>query len=190
MSEIRFHILGLCGSLRRQSYNLRLLETVKEFLPEKVDLTIYEGLDELPAYNEDIHTLEEPKSVRQLREAIRECRALLIATPEYNYGIPGFLKNALDWVSTPPQQNPLRGKAVGLMGASSGGSGTIRAQLSLRQTLLYTDSMVMLKPELLIAHAPQYFDSDFNITDQAIRDHLRRFLLSFLVWSKKVAALK
>jgi chromate reductase len=189
MSDTKFHILGLCGSLRRDSYNLALLKAAAEFLPEKVGLDIYDGLGELPLYNEDLHITADPEPVHRLKQAVRACNVLLIATPEYNYGIPAPLKNAIDWVAMLPQENPLRNKAVGIMGVSTGGFGTVRAQLSLRQTLLSTESLVMLKPELLVANAAKCFDEEKKLTDAAMRERMRHFILSLLLWSKKAAVL-
>ncbi len=134
----------------------------------------------------DLLSVREPDTVHHLKSAMRECQALLIATPEYNYGIPGPLKNAIDWVSSPPAESPLRGKPVGIIGVSMGGFGTVRAQLSLRQTLLFTKSLVMQQPEFLISNAAKYFDEESNLIDQTTRERLYRFILSLLLWSRRV----
>lgn len=189
MSEKEFHILGLCGSLRRDSYNMSLLQATSELLPQKVHMEIFRGLEEIPLYNEDLHVSEEPEPVCRLKEALSKCHALLIATPEYHAGIPAALKNAIDWVAALPQENPLKGKAVGIMGASPGAYGTVRAQLSLRQTLHSTQSLVMLKPELFVPNVSMCFDEHRNLVNKAIRDHLHNFILSLLLWSRKAALL-
>lgn len=185
MSEIKFRILGLCGSLQHASYNRALLQATRELLPDKVGLDIYEGLAELPHYNDDLCEAGEPEPVSRLKAAIRECNVLLVATPEYNYGIPGALKNAIDWASTPADNSPLKGKPVGIMGASVSRFGTVRAQLSLRQTFLYTDSLVMARPEMLISNAAELFDAEHKLIDPATRDRLHHFVISLIVWSRK-----
>lgn len=186
MSEVKFRILGICGSLRTNSYNQALLRTARAAMPEKTELSIYQGLGDLPLYNDDLAEAGEPEAVHQLKSAIRECHALLIATPEYNYGVPGPLKNAIDWVSTPPKESPLRGKPIGVMGASGGGFGTVRAQLSLRQIFLFTESYVMPQPEFHISYAKRLFDEEYTLTDQATQERLRHFLLSLILWSRKM----
>lgn len=189
MSEKEFRILGICGSLRRNSYNMGLLNAAKELLPEKVHMEIYTGLGELPLYNEDLHVDADPEPVRRLKETIRACNVVLIATPEYCYSIPAPLKNAIDWAVALTQENPLQGKAVGIMGASPGAYGTVRAQLSLRDILLSTEALVMLKPEMLVSNVSRCFDDDRNLIDEAVRDRLRTFMLSLLRWSRKAALL-
>jgi chromate reductase len=189
MSEKEFHVLGICGSLRSKSYNMSLLKAASELLPQKVRMEIYGGLEELPLYNEDLQVPEEPEAVRRLKEVIRQCKVLLIATPEYNFGVPAPLKNAIDWVSALSKDNPLEGKAVGIMGASPGAYGTARAQLSLRQTLHATESLVMLQPELLVSNVSTCFDEHGNLIDEEVRVRLRHFLLSLLIWSRKAALL-
>ncbi len=189
MSEKEFYILGLCGSLRRNSYNMGLLKAASELLPQKVHMEIFSELEDIPLYNEDLHVSEEPEPVRRLKEALSKCNALLIATPEYNACIPAALKNAIDWVGAVPQENPLRGKAVGIMGATPGPSGTVRAQLSLRQILYSTQSLVMLKPELFVSNVSMCFDEQRNLVNKAVRDQLHNFILSLLLWSRKAALL-
>jgi chromate reductase len=152
-------------------------------------MEIYAGLEELPLYNEDLHTYGEPEPVHRFKEAIRKCNILLIATPEYSYSIPASLKNAIDWAVALPQENLLQGKAVGIMGASPGAYGTIRAQLSLRQILLSTEAQVMLKPEMLVPNVSMCFDDNRNLIDEVVRGRLRSFLLSLLLWSRKAALL-
>jgi chromate reductase len=165
-------LLGICGSLRKRSLNAALLRAIGECLPPESKLVIFDGLGELPLFNSDL--LEEPPSVTSLKSAIREAQGLVIATPEYNYSIPGVLKNALDWVSR-PQPSPMRGKPVGIVGSAQGMSGSMRAQYHLRQILVYSDTPTLNQPEVLIPRAHERFDQDGHLTDESTRDLLRRF---------------
>ena len=129
-------VLGVCGSLRRGSYNRMLLRAARELAPPGVAIEEFTGLREIPPYDDDVRVGEgDPPPVAELKRRIALADALLIATPEYNFGPPGVLKNAIDWVSRPPLESPLRHKPIALMGASTGRMGTVRAQLALRQNL-------------------------------------------------------
>jgi chromate reductase, NAD(P)H dehydrogenase (quinone) len=141
-------ILGIPGSLRSGSFNRALLRAVIELAPAEMKVEIFEGLGEVPPFNQDMEAKGEPQPVLDLKQAISAADALLIATPEYNYSNPGVLKNALDWASRPPRDSPLSGKPVGLMGASGGGSGTMRSQLALRQVFVSTGCLVLPRPEV------------------------------------------
>jgi chromate reductase, NAD(P)H dehydrogenase (quinone) len=137
-----------------------------------VSMRILDGVLDLPIFNSD-HG--EPAAVTLLKEAIAGSDGVVFAVPEYNYSIPGGLKNALDWISRPPPKSPLRGKPCGLVGAASGMSGTIRAQAHMRQMLLFSDSPCMNQPEVLIPRAQDRFDIDGNLTDETTRQLLQRF---------------
>jgi chromate reductase len=165
-------LLGICGSVRAGSLNHALLIAVGEALPEGSTLEIASGLDALPIFNSD---LADPPAVVGLKGAIAAADAVVFAVPEYNYSIPGGLKNALDWVSRPPATSPMRGKPCGLVGAASGMSGTIRAQNHLREMLVYSDSPCLLQPEVLIPRAHERFDATRRLVDPATRDLLARF---------------
>jgi chromate reductase, NAD(P)H dehydrogenase (quinone) len=128
-------ILGIVGSLRRDSYNAMLMRAAEELLPPDAELIVFEGLSEIPAYDEDLEDGPAPAAVTALKEAIAEADGVLFATPEYNGSIPGFLKNALDWVSRPFESNALRNKPVAVMGASTGMFGAVWAQADLRKVL-------------------------------------------------------
>ena len=145
-------VLGISGSLRRDSHNSALLRAAAERLPAGAELIPYEGLAEIPPYDEDVEVRDVPESVRDLREAIRDADAVLIATPEYNHSIPGQLKNALDWASRPAGQSALNGKPVATIGASTGMFGAVWAQAELRKVLGAMGSRV-LEAELPVAHA-------------------------------------
>lgn len=163
-------LLGICGSLRKASLNRALLAAVRDALPSGTTMTIYDTV-ELPIFNSD---LDDPPSVLRLKAAIAAADGLVISVPEYNYSIPGGLKNALDWVSRPPATSPLRGKPVGMVGAASGMSGTIRAQTHLRQMLVYSDSPCLSQPEVLIPRAKERFH-DGRLTDESTRVLLEQF---------------
>lgn len=179
-------ILGIAGSLRHGSYNRALLRVAQELSPAEAQITPYTRLGEIQPYNEDVRTQGDPEPVRDLKAQIRAADALLIATPEYNYGIPGVLKNAIDWASRPPEESPLRYKPIALMGASPGNMGTVRAQLALRQTFLFTESYVLLKPEVLVSRAAERFDAQGNLTDQSTRDHVSRLITALIAWTKQL----
>ncbi|XXF79534.1 NAD(P)H-dependent oxidoreductase [Myxococcaceae bacterium GXIMD 01537] len=178
-------LLGIAGSLRRQSFNRFLLEAVREELPPNVSLTLFDRLGDVPLYNADVEAQGVPEPVAALREAIRAADGLLIATPEYNYSVPGVLKNALDWASRPPATSALRGKPVGIIGASMGMSGTMRAQYHLRQVFVFTNSPVMPQPEVILARAQERFDAEGRLTDASTRELLRKFGISFEEWVRR-----
>ena len=164
-------LLGIAGSLRQSSYNRALLRSARELLPEGVEL---EELDlrGLPFYAGDVEAAGDPEPVVALKEAIRGADALLIATPEYNRGIPGGLKNAIDWASRPPLASPLTGKPVAIMGASTGRGGTARAQEQLRAALEFSRADVLEQPEVLVTEAFMRFDERGELADEGIRVEL------------------
>ena len=164
-------LLGISGSLRKSSFNRYLLDAVRDALPHGARMSIFEDLD-FPIFNDD---LVDPPGVVQLKAAIADADGVVFATPEYNYSIPGGLKNALDWISRPPELSPMRGKPVGLVGAASGMSGTIRAQTHMRQMLLFSDSPCLSQPEVLIPRAHERFDAEGRLTDASTRVLLERF---------------
>ena len=165
--------------------NKGLLRAAREVAPEGVDIEIFD-LHDLPFYNQDVDLHGAPESVRKFRDAIHEADALLIATPEYNYSIPGVLKNAIDWASRPVASSALRQKPAAIMGATGGISGTIRAQLALRQILQGTETYTMLKPEFLLANAAPLFDAEGNLQDEATRERLRGFIDALVGWSERL----
>jgi chromate reductase len=181
------HLLGIPGSLRAGSFNRGLLRAAAEVLPPGVEREIF-LLDGIPLYNADLQARGDPPSVEEFKRRIATADALLIATPEYNYSIPGVLKNALDWASRPPKASPLRKKPIGIMGASGGESGTIRSQLALRQMFVCTDSSVMAQPELRVTNAGQRFDAEGRLVDEELRERLRAFLAALAEWARLVAA--
>jgi chromate reductase len=173
-----FNVVGFAGSLRRGSYNRALLRAATELAPPALHIVIYE-LDEIPLYNGDTEAAGTPPSVVQLRDAIRKADGLLIATPEYNHGVPGVLKNTIDWLSRPPRDSALNGKVAALMGASPGITGTARGQSQLRQAFVFTNTYALLQPEVLVGRAHEKFDADGRLVHEATRDFLATFLQRF-----------
>jgi chromate reductase len=185
MEAQTLHILGIAGSLRAASYNRGLLRAAAGLLPSGVDLETM-VLNDIPLYNVDVERQGEPVPVQELKQRITAADVLLIATPEYNYSIPGVLKNALDWASRPPQTCALRKKPVGIVGASSGRSGTMRSQLALRQVFVFTGSYAMPQPEFLLAEAAQKCDTGGDLVDEETRERLRTFLVALVEWASMV----
>jgi len=173
-----YTVVGFAGSLRRGSYNRALLRAAVELAPAQLHIETHE-LDALPLYNGDVEAAGVPQSVEELRAAIRQADALLIATPEYNHGVPGVLKNAIDWLSRPPRGSALNGKVAAVMGASPGMTGTARSQSQLRQAFVFTNTYALLQPEVLVARAHEKFDADGRLIDQGTRDFLATFLQRF-----------
>src|SRR5262245_6157032 len=173
-----FNVVGLAGSLRRGSYNRALLRAATELAPPALHVVIHD-LDGIPLYNADIEAAGLPPGVVQLRDAIRQADGLLIATPEYNYGVPCVLKNTIDWLSRPPRDSALNGKVAAVMGASLGITGTARGQSQLRQAFVFTNTYALLQPEVLVGRADEKFDAVGRLLDQAMRDVLVAFLQRF-----------
>ncbi len=178
------HLLGISGSLRKGSYNTGLLRTAAELLPEGMTLEIYD-IGAIPLYNSDLEAQQIPEPVKHFKERIVAADGLLIATPEYNYSVPGVLKNAIDWASRPPRNSPLKGKPLAIIGAG-GMFGTVRAQLHLRQIATELDTLTLNKPEVLVARPWEKFDAEGNLTDEASRQALRALLEAFAAWIKRL----
>jgi len=163
-------ILGISGSLRRDSYNAALLRAAAELMPDDVELEIWDGLKSVPPYDQDDDAAGAPAEVRELRSRFAAADAVLIATPEYNASIPGQLKNALDWVSRPAATNPLRNKPAAVIGASTGAFGAVWAQAELRK-VLSTIGARTLPNEVACRHADTCFE-DGRLVDEGIRAQL------------------
>ena len=175
-------LLGISGSVRKSSTNRALLVAIGELLPEDASLTIWDGLGELPIFNSDYG---DPEVVTALKLAIQTADGVVFAVPEYNYSIPGGLKNAIDWISRPPSASPLRNKPVGLVGAATGMSGTIRAQSHMRQILVYSDTPCLNQPEVLIPRAHERFDADGRLHDVSTRELLARFATAMIAFVER-----
>jgi chromate reductase, NAD(P)H dehydrogenase (quinone) len=178
-------VLAFAGSLRRGSYNRALVHAAREVAPPGMAVSIFE-IDDIPLYNGDVEAAGDPEPVARFKQAIREADGLLIATPEYNHGVPGVTKNAIDWASRPPRQAPLEGKPVAILGASPGITGTARGQSQLRQAFEFTNSYCMPQPEILVYRAHEKFDAEGRLTDEKTREYLGKFLVAFGQWIHRV----
>ena len=178
-------ILGICGSLRKASLNIAALRAAGANAPDGVTLEIAD-LSGIPVYNEEIYAEGFPPAVDALRTQIKAADALLFATPEYNYSIPGALNNAIDWASRPPE-HPFTGKAVGMLGCSAGTSGTMRAQYHLRQVMVFLDMRPINKPEVFLPAAGNLFDENGNLTDDGVAGRLTDLLTALAAWSKQIS---
>jgi chromate reductase, NAD(P)H dehydrogenase (quinone) len=181
MPEGQLKVLAFAGSLRRQSFNRRLIEAARELVPHGMMIQTAE-LAAVPPYNADVQAEGDPAPVAALKAQIAAADALLIATPEYNHLLSGVLKNAIDWVSRPLADTPLRHKPAAIMGASSGPAGTARAQLALRQVLTSVECYVLPGPQVLIANAADRFDSGGHLTDERARQQVRALLGALETW--------
>jgi chromate reductase len=176
-----YEIAGFAGSLRRASFNRALLRAAQELAPSNLRIRAHD-LDPIPLYNADVEAAGAPPAVVELRSAVRAADGVLIATPEYNHGVPGVLKNTIDWLSRPPRGSSLDGKPAAIMGASPGRTGTARAQSQLREAFVFTNTYALTQPEVLVARAHEKFDSEGRLIDLATREFLTKFLLRFVQW--------
>jgi len=168
-------ILAVSGSLRRDSHNTQLLRAAIEAAPEGVEVELWEGLGEVPLYDQDLDTTEPIESVRRLREAWGSADAILFSTPEYNGSIPGVLKNAVDWASRPVRESALTNKTVSVIGASNGQFGAMWAQADLRKVLGIAGARVV-GDELPVARASEKFDHEGRLLDGELFERLRLVL--------------
>jgi chromate reductase len=174
-------VVAFAGSLRRKSYNRALINAARGLAPEGMSIEPIE-VGGLPWYNADVEAEGDPASVRDFKAALQQADGVLIATPEYNDGIPGVLGNAVDWGSRLPGRAPLTGKPLAIMGASPSQIGTARAQVYLRHVLGHIHARVLPPPELLVAQAHRRFDADLRLTDESTRKVLTTFLERFSRW--------
>ena len=175
-------VAGIVGSLREGSLNKGLLRAAVELAPAGMEIKIYTRLGDIPPYNDDVFQKGDPESVADLKTFISSADALLISTPEYNYGIPGVLKNAIDWASRPAGKSVLNRKPAAIMGCSPGLGGTIRSQHALRQCFVFTETYAMLQPEIKIPSAAPLFDATGKLTDENTRQYIKKFLEAFAIW--------
>ena len=171
-------IVGICGSLRGASINRMLLNLAGECLPSVSTLQEHDW-SEIPPFNADVMAHGLPASVVALRERIRQADAVIIATPEYNFSVPGMLKNALDWVSRGDDQ-PLQHKPVAILSATPGPLGGARVQYDLRKVLLFMNAAVLVKPEVFVGFAPQKFDASGHCTDATTRGFVQAQMDAFV----------
>src|SRR6266850_5139394 len=178
-------ILGIAGSLRRESYNRAALRAATELVPEGAILETFE-LDVIPVFNQD-EDQNPPAKVAELKRRIREADAILFVTPEYNYSVPGVLKNAIDWASRPYGDSAWKGKPVAIMGASVGATGTARAQYHLRQMFVFLNMFAINQPEVMIANAHKHFDEQGRLTDEAARKLIQQQLQELIRFTKQLS---
>lgn len=180
----QIRVAALCGSLRKESYNAAALRAAIELVPTGMTITPVE-IGDLPLYNDDIRAQGYPADVERMRAALSAADAILFATPEYNFSVPGVLKNAIDWASRPPSQ-PFDGKPVAIMGAATGPVGTARAQYHLRQMMVFLNAFPVNKPEVLINLAAGKFDAAGKLTDQPTRDFIQQLLVALQAWTARL----
>jgi chromate reductase len=177
-------VFAFCGSLRKGSFNRMALRAAEELAPEGMSFDSCD-IGEFPLYNEDVRQLGFPAAVENAREKIRAADAVLFVTPEYNYSIPGVLKNAVDWASRPPDQ-PFAGKPAAIMGASPSMLGSARAQYHLRQVCVYLNMFPVNHPEVLIAAADKKFDAEGRLTDEPTRKLIARLMEALSDWTERL----
>ncbi|MEN6627826.1 MAG: NADPH-dependent FMN reductase [Candidatus Sumerlaeia bacterium] len=177
-------ILGFAGSLRKASFNRALLRAAAELAPPGARIETFD-LDGIPPYNQDDEQLP-PQAVVDFKRKIRAADAILIVTPEYNYSIPGVLKNAIDWASRPYGDNAFDSKPAAVMGASIGMLGTARAQYHLRQCCVFLNLLLMNRPEVMVPTADKKFDEQGRLADEATRKLVAQFLAALVEWTRKM----
>jgi len=181
----QINILGMAGSLRRESYNRGALRAAQQLVPDGAVLEIFE-LEGIPGFNEDDEKTP-PVKIVELKKRIRAADAVLFVTPEYNYSIPGVLKNAIDWASRPYGDSAWVGKPGAIMGASIGSIATARAQYHLRQVCVFLNIHLLNQPEVMIGNASQRFDAQGNLTDEPTKEHIRKLLVRLVEWTHRIA---
>ena len=177
-------ILGIAGSLRQGSYNRGALRAATELVPEGATIEIFE-LEGIPGFNQD-EEQNPPEKVVELKRRIREADAILFVTPEYNYSIPGVLKNAIDWASRPYGDSAWNGKPAAIMGASVGAIATARAQYHLRQMMVFLNMFPVNQPEVMIGNAGEKFDEQGNLTDDTTKDFIRQLIQNLVDWTRRI----
>jgi chromate reductase len=182
--EKQLKVLAFAGSLREDSYNKALIRAAVELAPPNMTIEVFD-LEGIPPFNQELEN-NPPPQVKEFKERIKNADALLIATPEYNYSIPGVLKNALDSASRPKQGNPLDGKPVAIMSASTGRLGGARAQYHLRQTFVFLDMHPVNRPEVMLSDAPHNVDADGKVTNEQTRQLIKQLLEALAAWTIKL----
>ena len=182
--EAKISILGFGGSLRKGSFNKALLRAALEMVPADAELELFD-IQGMPLFSEDLER-DPPPVVSDFKARIRAADAILIATPEYNYSIPGFLKNAIDQASRPYGDNAFAGKPVAIMGASVGMLGTARAQYHLRQSCVFLDMYPLNQPEVMVPFAQDKVDENGRLKDAKTREKIRELLEALVVWTRRL----
>lgn len=177
-------ILGIAGSIRNGSLNRAALRTAAELAPEGAELSTFE-IDEIPPFNQD-NEATPPSVVADFKQNIRGADAILFVSPEYNYSIPGVLKNAIDWASRPYGDSAWEGKPAAIMGVSGGAIGTARMQYDLRKVMVFLNMFPLNRPEVMIGNSGQRFDAEGNLTDDATREIMAKQLAALTDWTRKL----
>src|SRR5258708_10262107 len=177
-------VLGICGSLRKGSFNRAALNTAIELKPAGMNVVVAD-ISQIPLYDEDVRAQGFPPPVETLRQQVKAADALLCACPEYNYSMSGVLKNAIDWASRPPDQ-PFAGKPIAIIGAAAGMAGSARAQYHLRQSCIFLDMHPLNKPEVLIGAAGSKFDAEGKLLDEVAHNLMRDLLANLAAWARLI----
>ncbi len=183
-SEDRVNILGIVGSLRKGSFNRALMRLALEVTPASARIEVFD-LEGLPLFNQDLESTP-PERLKEFKAKIRAADAILIATPEYNYSIPGVLKNAIDCASRPYGDNAWEGKPVAVMGASIGMLGTARAQYHLRQSFVFLNMLPVNRPEVMVSFADKKVDGEGKLADETTRKLVRQLIENLVAWTRQV----
>lgn len=186
LEEHSLHVLAICGSLRKDSYNKALLRAAQQLAPRTMTVEIYEDLAAIPPYDDDVRLVGFPPQVARLRERVQHADALIFATPEYNRSFSGVLKNAIDWVSRPPAQ-PFRSKPALVIGAGPGVLGTALANYQLRQVLSVLYVHVLPGLEVLVGGAASKYDSEGQLTDVPTREFLQKALADLESFARRLS---
>ncbi len=178
----KIKILGFGGSLREGSFTKALLYSALDVLPENTELELFDNIGSFPNFNEQLKMSSE---VQEFKNKIKNADAILISTPEYNYSVPGYLKNAIDWASRPYGNNSFEDKPVAIMSASSGMLGGARAQYHLRQIFIFLNMHPVNKPEVIVAGAQEKI-KDGILTDERTKEQIKKLLLALVEWTKRI----
>ncbi|MDQ7251167.1 NADPH-dependent FMN reductase [Dongia sedimenti] len=178
-------VVSICGSLRKGSFNAAVQRSLPELAPSAMSIQALSGIAEIPLYNADLQAEGFAKPVTDMADAIRKADGLIICSPEYNYSIPGALKNAIDWLSRLKEQ-PFAGKPILLQSASGGALGGVRMQYHLRQVMVFLEALVFNRPEVFVGSAQTKFDGDLKLTDQASRDIIKQQLAGFETFIRRI----
>jgi chromate reductase len=178
-------LVSICGSLRQGSFNAAVQRSLPELAPAGMTIAALSGIGEMPLYNADLQAQGFPKPVTDMAEAIRKADGVIICSPEYNYSVPGVLKNAIDWISRLPEQ-PFAGKPVLIQSASPGIIGGARMQYHLRQVMVFVEALVFNKPEVIIGQAQAKFDQNLKLADPTTRDLIKQQLAAFEQYVRRV----
>jgi chromate reductase, NAD(P)H dehydrogenase (quinone) len=176
-------ILGIAGSLRRASYNRAALRVAQQLVPVGATLEAFD-LDGIPPFNQDLES-QPPSRVVDLKAKIRAADVILLVTPEYNYSVPGVLKNAIDWASRPYGDSAWDGKPVAIMGVSAGMQGTSRAQYHLRQMFVFLNMYALNQPEVMVPNGADKFDEHGNLLDEKTREKIKDLLAALVPWAER-----